>query len=224
LHRTRIKICGVTRVEDAAAAARLGADAIGMVLHAPSQRSIFTDTARKIVEALPPFVTPVALFVDEEPQTVLDIAAELNVRHVQLNGDESPEQIAELRGVSVIKAIRVDRRTLSSALAKWRDAIADQELTHLAGIVLETASDKPGGTGIANDWQTILEHQAAGEFKGLPPIIAAGGLTSANVGKVVRDIHPWAVDVSSGVESSTGQKSEEKIEAFIDAVRQADAS
>ena len=96
-------------------------------------------------------------------------------------------------------------------------------MNHIAGLVLETAGEQPGGTGIANDWQAIREHQAAGHFRRLPPIIAAGGLTPQSVGQVVRDIRPWAVDVSSAVESSIGQKSEEKIEAFVGAVRDADA-
>jgi phosphoribosylanthranilate isomerase len=223
VHRTRIKICGITRPEDAEAAARLGADSIGLVLHGESRRGISTEQARTIIAELPPFVTPVALFVDEEPQHVLDVAAELNVRHVQLQGGESPDEIAELRGVTVLKAIRVVRETLADHLAGWRAAIADLDLNQLAGFVLETAgTGKPGGSGIANDWQTILEHQAAGDFRGLPPIIAAGGLTPETVAKVVREIRPWAVDVSSGVEIAVGEKSEEKIARFIDAVRKAD--
>jgi phosphoribosylanthranilate isomerase len=222
VHRTRIKICGITRPQDAESAARLGADAIGLVLHGESRRGISTEQARKILAVLPPFVTPVAIFVDEDPQAILDKAAELNVRHVQLNGEESGQQIAELRGLRIIKSVRIDRQTLANELVRWREAIAELDLNHIAGLVLETAGDKPGGTGIENDWQTIREHQIAGHFRGLPPIIAAGGLTPENVGKVVREIRPWAVDVSSGVESSIGQKSEEKIEAFVDAVCQAD--
>jgi len=224
MHRTRIKICGVTRPQDAAVAARLGADAVGIVLHSGSKRGVSKDIARKIVGALPPFVSPVAVFVDEEPQTILDTAAELNVGHVQLNGGESPHDIAELRGLRVLKAIRAHRESLSDELSEWRDAIAESKLDHLVGFVLETASGKPGGSGIENDWPFIREAQAAGEFKGLPPIIAAGGLNPQNVAAIVRDIRPFAVDVSSGVESAVGQKSEEKIEAFIDAARQADSS
>jgi len=222
VNRTRIKICGVTRPQDAVAAARFGADAIGMIFHETSRRSISPDVARKIVSALPPFVTPVALFVDEDPQTVLDTAAALNIRTVQLHGDESPADVSEMRGLTVLKALHVDADTLSNTLAEWRVAIAEEDLLNLAAFVLDTKSDRPGGSGIENDWSAICELQSEGDFKGLPPIIVAGGLKPDNVAKVVSEIHPWAVDVSSGVESAIGQKAEEKIESFVNAVREAD--
>src|SRR5438876_212750 len=114
--RTRVKICGVMRPEDAAAAARLGADAIGMVFYPRAKRCINVKLARAILGALPPFVTPVGLFVDELPQKILDTAAELNLRHVQLHGAEGPDEIAELPGLRVIKAIRVQRETISAHL------------------------------------------------------------------------------------------------------------
>jgi phosphoribosylanthranilate isomerase len=221
--RTRIKICGITRPEDAAAAAWLGADAIGMVFYPPASRNISLERARKILSVLPPFVTPVGIFVDEDPQEILDLTAQLNLRHIQLNGNESPDLVAELRGLRIIKATRVVRGEFEKTLREWRDAVQSLELTNLAGIVLETGGTKAsGGTGVPNDWTTVREAKRAGAFEGLPAVIAAGGLTADTVGPIVRDIRPFAVDVSSGVESSLGVKSEEKIAAFIRAVQAVD--
>src|SRR2546421_2724798 len=212
MRRTRTKICGVMHVEDALAAARAGADAIGLVFYEKARRCITPDRAREILRELPPFVTPVALFCDEPPQRILDVAAELNVRHVQLQGAESSHEIAYLSGCRVIKAIHVKRETISGELKHWRAMIAKLGLTHLAAFVLETAgTGVPGGSGVANDWPLVKELQSRGEFGGLPPVIAAGGLTPETVAQVVRDIQPWAVDVSSGVESEFGKKSPEKI-------------
>ena len=221
--RTRVKICGVMRPEDALTAARLGADAIGMVFFERAKRCISLDRAREILAVLPPFVTPVALFCDEPPQKILDVTAELNVRHVQLQGNESADEIAELPGLRVIKAIRVSRQSIGDELKSWRDRIAKLKLNHLIGFVLETAgTGVPGGSGIANDWGLVKELQSRGEFANLPNIIAAGGLTPESVGDVVRQIRPYSVDVSSGVESAAGEKSEAAIAQFIDAVRAAD--
>jgi phosphoribosylanthranilate isomerase len=214
--RTRVKICGVMRPQDAAAAARLGADAIGIVFYERAKRCVSLDRAREILAVLPPFVTPVGLFCDESPQKILDVAAELNLRHVQLQGDESADEVAELPGLRVIKAIRVSRETISNELKHWRERIVALKLNHLIGFVLETANTGvPGGSGIANDWGRVKELQSRGEFENLPRLIAAGGLTPQTVADVVRDIRPWAVDVSSGVEESFGEKSEQKIRDFI---------
>jgi phosphoribosylanthranilate isomerase len=168
---------------------------------------------------------PVGVFVDEPPQAILDLTAELNLRTVQLNGDESPDEIAELSGLTVIKAIRMQRDIISAELKRWKASIEKLHLTHLAGFVLETAkTSQPGGTGVANDWGLVRELQTRGEFDGLPPIIAAGGLTPQTVGAVVREIRPYAVDVCSGVEAARGEKDERKIAEFIEAVREADGT
>ena len=218
MHRTRIKICGITRVEDALAAARHGADAIGLVLHRQAERHISVAQARQIVAALPPFVTPVALFVDSPTQEILETARELGVRHVQLHGHELPDEIGPLAPLRVVKAVRVTRMGLKEDLSRWRGAASN-----LVGMVLESSTAKgAGGTGVANDWDFIESSMQAGDFQGLPDLIAAGGLTPQTVGDVVRRIRPWAVDVSSGVELSVGTKSESKIEAFCQAVREAD--
>lgn len=222
MHATRIKICGIRRPEDAALAARAGADAIGMVFVPGTPRNVSPESAADILVALPPFVTPVGLFVDTPPQQVIELASRLRLRHLQLHGHESPEQVAALRDYVIIKAIRVDPSTLQAELQRWKDAIKNLRLTHLRGLLLETANTRQsGGSGVENDWETIRKFQQSGAFDGLPPIIAAGGLKPENVASVVKTLQPWAVDVSSGVEASPGVKSPEKIAQFITAVRSA---
>jgi phosphoribosylanthranilate isomerase len=221
-HRTRIKICGVCRPEDALLAARSGADAIGMVFHAPASRNISAERAREILAVLPPFVTPVGLFVNEPAEDVRNAARAIGLRHVQLNGDEPPKMVAAVAPLVVIKAIKVERDRFGETLNLWRTAIRDLKLTNLAGFVLETAgTGKPGGSGVANDWETVVAAQRSGAFEGLPAIIAAGGLRPETVGEVVRTVRPFAVDVSSGVEDSLREKSEAKVRAFVEAVREA---
>jgi phosphoribosylanthranilate isomerase len=211
----------VGHVEDALAAAEAGADAIGMIFHPPSKRNLELSQAAKIVAALPPFVTPVGLFVNAEVKQVRQTAQALGLRHIQLHGDEPPEVVAEFEGFVVLKAIRVAPDDFVRELKRWTSAIARLRLIHLKGFVLETANAL-GGSGKPNDWEMIKRHQQNGDFIGLPPLIAAGGLTPETVGAVVRDLHPWAVDVSSGVEEIAGRKSPRKIEAFVRAVRIAD--
>ena len=216
-----MKICGVGYVDDAVAAARAGADAVGMIFHPPAKRNVSIDRAKEIVEALPPFVTPVGLFVDPEAAQVRETARALGLRHIQLHGHESPELVAELREFTILKAIRVDPATFASELETWRRAIARLHLDHLQGFVLETAGAS-GGTGKPNDWETADRHRQRGDFVGLPCVIAAGGLTPLTVADVVKRLRPWAVDVSSGVEDPAGRKSIEKMEAFVRAVRAAE--
>ena len=217
MHRTRVKICGIGHVEDALAAARAGADAIGLVFHPPAARNVTPQRAAEILAALPPFVTPVALFVDLPPARVIDAARSLNIRHIQLNGSETPDDVASLREYAVIKAVRVDPATFGHELETWRNAIPRLRLTNLQGLVLESAGTT-GGSGKANNWDLIAHHRQRGDFIGLPPLIAAGGLTPDNVSEVIRTLRPWAVDVSSGVEISKGKKCPEKIEGFVRAV------
>jgi phosphoribosylanthranilate isomerase len=222
VNRTRIKFCGVTRPEDAVAAAAAGADAMGMLFYKASSRYVTVEQAKRILAVLPPFVTPVGLFVDSSIEEIRAISRQLNLRHIQLSGQEPPELISQLMDMVVLKAIHVQRDHLSSVLSTWRRAIATHSLSNLRGLLLETHAAAPGGTGVENDWVTIAAAQRSGEFEGLPPIITAGGLTPANVAGVVRQLHPWAVDVSSGIESSRGIKSIEKMGQFIAAVRDAD--
>lgn len=210
-------------------AAKAGADAVGLVFHEPSPRNVSIETAERIVAALPPFVTPVGLFVDARAGRVADVAGRLGLRHVQLHGHEGPEEVRAVGDAGrfvVLKAVRVDAGTFADELGRWRDGIARLGLQRLRGLVLETAAKgpdgAPGGTGLANDWSLIRQFHQDGAFDGLPPVVAAGGLTPETVGDVVRSIRPWAVDVSSGVERVKGQKCAEWVGAFVDAVRAAD--
>ena len=218
MRRTRVKICGVMRPEDAAAACALGADAIGMIFHPPAPRNIAIERARLVMEQVAPFVTPVGVFADAAPAQVTEIATTLGLRVVQLNGHETPDDVAALRPLRVIKAIRVVRGQLPAALRPWTG------VTNLIGLVMEPGNtNEPGGTGVGNDWDEVIDAQRAGAFDGLPPLIAAGGLTPENVANVVRTVRPFAVDVSSGVERERGVKSPELIEHFIRSVCAADA-
>ena len=210
----RIKICGITRPEDAAIAAKLGADAIGMIFYPLARRCVSLDTARQILRTLPAFVTPVGLFVDQPIEEMRRIASELRLTTLQLHGHESPETVAALSEFTILKALRTDPATLSIELTLWRTAIATGRLTHLKGLVMETAG-ATGGTGMPNNFEFLASLQTFGAFAGLPPLIAAGGLRPESVAAVVRLLHPFAVDVSSGVESEFGIKSAEMIEGFV---------
>jgi len=189
------------------------------VFHSAAARYVGPERAREIVAALPPFVTPVGLFVDATPESVRELAGSLGLRHVQLHGHEDANCVRELKDFVVIKAVRVDRQTFVSEMNGWREEIRRGDLTNLRAFVLETAAAAPGGTGIVNDWEYVQQCQARGVFDDLPPIIAAGGVTPDNVADVVRTLKPWAVDVSSGVEASKGIKSVEKMVEFARAVR-----
>jgi phosphoribosylanthranilate isomerase len=207
----------MTRPQDALAAARHGADSIGMVFHPRSARNVTLERAKEILAVLPPFVTPVGLFVDQPGEAILETAITLGLKHLQLHGDESPDMLAELSRFTVLKAIPVLRDRFSATLAVWRKAVLSGRVPNLRGLILETGgTGQAGGTGVENDWNFIAERQRAGDFDDLPPIIAAGGLTPENVAQVIRTLRPYAVDVSSGVEGLTkGQKSEERIAEFV---------
>ncbi len=213
------------RVEDAKVAIAAGVDAIGMIFHPPSPRNISIERAREITEQVGPFVTVLGVFVDAPASKVMEVAGELALTTVQLHGQEPVEQIAELRRqkLKVIKAIKVDS-SFEQQLEKWKGAMGNVG-DMISGLVLETGGTaQPGGTGVANDWERLGKLADRGAFKGLPPIIAAGGLNAKSVKDVVRKLRPWAVDVSSGVESSLGKKSPEMIAEFVAAVRAADSS
>jgi len=204
---TAVKICGITRVEDALAAAHSGAHAIGLIFHAGSPRLVSHDMARSIVDALPAFITPVALFVDARPEDIERVIATVKPQLLQFHGDESPEFCSRF-ALPYIKAIKVRpgvdllqyARQFEGAKALLLDAY--QEGLH-------------GGTGAVFDWDLIPP--------ALPlPIVLSGGLTPANVIEAIRRVKPCAVDVSSGVESARGIKDARKIEAFMNGVRNAD--
>ena len=200
----RVKICGLRRMEDAMLAAELGADALGFVFWPSSPRFLDPEGARAIVAALPPFVTTVGVFVDQPEAYVADVARVLNLGAVQLHGDEVPRSYGRVPG-RVIKAVPV--REGQNCLATVSDMPDDVT-------VLLDAHDpvRRGGTGRIIDWT-----QAASAAR-LRPIILSGGLTAGNVGDAVRTVRPYAVDISSGVESSPGIKDPEKLRALFAAV------
>ncbi len=204
---TAVKICGITRVEDALAAAHAGAHAIGLIFAAESPRRVSIAIARNIVAALPPFVTPVALFVDPRPEEVEQVLEEIGPRLLQFHGDEAPDFCVRF-GVPYIKAARVGQGVdLLQCAGRHRAA---------KGLLLDAfVEGSRGGTGSTFDWSLIPAK--------LPlPLILAGGLDPCNVGDAVRRVRPWAVDVSSGVEAAIGKKDAAKIAAFIRGVRDAD--
>lgn len=202
--RTRIKICGITRVEDARAAVELGADAIGLVFYAPSPRNVSPDQARAIVAAMPPFVTLVGLFVDPAPQQVESVLRQCSINLLQFHGDEAPEFCGAF-GLPYIKAARV---RADADLVQYLSPYSAAK-----GWLLDAYHEQLyGGTGASFDWNLIPQNLAR-------PVILSGGLTPENVGAAVRQVRPWAVDVSSGVEASKGIKDAAKIAAFITGVK-----
>ncbi len=203
---TRIKICGITRPEDALAAAS-GADAIGLVFYERSPRHVGIAQAAKLAAALPPFVTTVGLFVNADAAFVREALAAVPLDLLQFHGDETPEYCAQF-GHPYIKAIRVRAGVdLLQCAADFRGA---------RGLLLDAhVEGTPGGTGATFDWTLIP--------KRLPlPVILSGGLDAENVAAAIRQVRPYAVDVSSGVEAAKGIKDAAKIAAFINEVKQAD--
>jgi phosphoribosylanthranilate isomerase len=204
---TRIKICGITRPEDALSAINSGADAIGLVFYAKSSRAVSVEQAREIASVVPPFVTLVSLFVDAPTASVEDVLAQLPVGLLQFHGDERPDYCASFDR-PWIKALRVrEGMDVAGASAAYASG---------SGILLDAWQEGvPGGTGKTFDWHLARQNDSL-------PLVLAGGLNPGNVGKAVTEVRPWAVDVSGGVESAPGIKDSEKIKQFIAAVRAAD--
>ncbi len=200
----RIKICGITNLEDALLAARLGAHALGFIFYPKSPRKVEVEAAREIISQLPPFILTVGVFVDEEPQTVRDVATRAGLDWLQLHGKESPEYCRSL-GRRVIKAFRIRDESSLTEVARYRDAVQ--------ALLLDTyKKGRVGGTGETFNWNLARQAQAYG------PIIMAGGLTPANVAQAIAAAQPAAVDVASGVEALPGKKDQEKLRAFFAAV------
>ncbi|MBM4039282.1 MAG: phosphoribosylanthranilate isomerase [Planctomycetes bacterium] len=203
----RVKICGITRPKDAVAATEAGADAIGLVL-AESPRQVSVAQAQAIVAELPPFVTPVALFVNESLGSMLGRCEVLGIRIVQLHGDEPPKVARDLAvaGLRVIRAFRIGEEADLEELKGYPAA---------AYLLDAKVAGRRGGTGVALDWELAARATSLGR------IILAGGLTPDNVAEAVRRVRPYAVDVSSGVESAPGVKDAARIRAFIASARAA---
>lgn len=204
--RTRVKICGITRVEDALAAVQHGADALGLVFYRPSPRWVSIEQAVHIARSIPPFVTLTGLFVNHEPAEIQQILDQIPLDLLQFHGDESPAQCSSHRR-PWIKALRV-RPEL--------DLLAEETRFSTARALLLDAyrPGVPGGTGEVFDWALIPRLQR--------PFILAGGLEADNVAHAIQQVRPYAVDVSGGVEESRGIKSAGKMAAFMRGVRSAD--
>lgn len=204
--RTRVKICGITRLEDAAAAARAGADAIGLVFDPHSPRYVAPERAADIARSVPPFVTVVGLFVNAEPARIRETLSRVRIALLQFHGSETPEQ-CRLYDFPYLRAVRMQEGVDLHAQAR---AYVDA-----AGLLLDTHEPSvAGGSGRRFDWSRVPRDVAK-------PIILAGGLTPENVAEAARAVRPYAVDVSSGVEKAKGIKDADKIAAFVRAVREA---
>jgi phosphoribosylanthranilate isomerase len=205
--RTRAKICGITRLEDGLAAAAAGADAIGLVFYEKSPRAVTAAQAARICAALPPFVTTVGLFVNAAEDEVGAVLSQAPLDLLQFHGDETAAYCRRFAR-PYIKAVRMaDGVDLNTIAAEYGDA---------RGLLLDSyQKGVPGGTGHAFDWARI-----PADLK--MPIILAGGLGPDNVADAVRRVHPYAVDVSSGVERDKGIKDADKIIAFMRGVETAD--
>ena len=200
ISRTRVKICGITRLEDAQAAIALGADAIGLVFYKHSSRYVTAAQAAEIVALLQPFVTVVGLFVDANHEEISSILSQVRLDLLQFHGDETPEQCSQYT-VPYMKAIRVQAHTnlLQYAL----------DYSEAKALLLDAYTEGvPGGTGHIFDWKLIPDD--------LPlPVVLAGGLNADNVSAAIKQVRPYAVDVSGGVEKTKGIKDADKIAAFM---------
>ena len=204
--RTRVKICGITRREDALESVKQGADAIGLVFYPPSPRAVSVEQASRIVEGLPPFVTVVGLFVNAERSEIAATLAQTRIDLLQFHGDESPEA-CESYGRPHIKAIRMREGIDLTALKR--------QYPGAAALLLDAyTKGVPGGTGTRFDWDRIPRGLNGG-------IILAGGLSPENIESAVRQVRPFAVDVSGGVESQKGIKDPAKIASLMQGVRSA---
>jgi phosphoribosylanthranilate isomerase len=201
--RTRVKICGITRVEDALAAAVFGVDAIGLVFSEASPRCVTAGQARTIAAALPPFIKVVGLFVDASAEHIRELLGQVPIDLLQFHGRETPEECRQF-GHPYIKAVRMVPDVDIAAEAR--------RYTQAAGLLLDAYDPQlAGGTGATFDWTRVPQDLGK-------PVILAGGLTSENVARAIEAVRPYAVDVSSGVEQGKGIKDAAKIAAFIRAV------
>lgn len=202
---TRVKICGITNVADALQAVEAGADALGFVFYSKSPRYVTPHEVQKIIAELPPLVTTVGLFVNEPISRIRRTMAAARLDVVQLHGDEQPEDCL-IEPLRVIKALRI----------KDASSLKGAERFEVSALLLDAWSDESyGGTGLGFDWQL------AKRLTGKRPLILAGGLTLENIIDAVRQVKPYAVDVSSGVEAGPGKKDHQKVTEFICRVRNA---
>lgn len=197
----KVKICGITNLDDAMAAADFGADALGFVFFKKSPRYISPANAKKIIKKLPPFISTVGVFVNEDKNTIKKTVSQAGIDIIQLHGEEPPGACNLSK--PVIKAIRVKSLENLDLVSKYRDKVS--------AFLLDTYTpDVFGGTGQIFNWDIAVEAKQFGR------IILAGGLTPANTEKAIRWVHPYAVDVSSGVEAEKGKKDHRKMKLFTE--------
>jgi phosphoribosylanthranilate isomerase len=204
LMSVRVKICGITNAPDALAAVEAGADALGFMFYESSPRHISIRQAGEIIRELPPFIMRVGVFVDAEEDTVLRAIGDCGLTMLQFHGQESPEYCTQF-GLMNMKAFRMRD---AASLAALQNYPTD------AWLLDAFVADKPGGTGEKFNWELAIAAKKLGR-----PIFLAGGLTPANIAEAVRTVHPFAVDVSSGVEASPGKKDHAKVREFISAAK-----
>jgi phosphoribosylanthranilate isomerase len=201
---TRIKICGITNLEDARLAAELGAQALGFIFYPKSPRSIKPEAARQIIAQLPPLVLSVGVFVNEAAALVLEVAEMVRLDWVQLHGEEPPEYCRFLYR-NVMKAIRVQDQSSLEQMQRYQGSVR--------AFLLDTqTSGQKGGTGESFDWSLARQAREYG------PVVLAGGLRPENVAAAIQEASPLAVDVASGVEASPGKKDPARLRAFFQAV------
>jgi phosphoribosylanthranilate isomerase len=206
--RTRVKICGITRADDALAAAALGVDAIGLVFYENSPRSVKIEQAAAICRQLPAFVTTVALFLDADQSLVNEVLAKVPIEVLQFHGAEDPAFCEHFKR-PYIKALGMRSLNQDGLIS------LSKSYTNARGLLLDShEAGAAGGTGETFDWDNIPVMNK--------PVILAGGLTASNVAEAVNRVHPWAVDVSSGVEASKGIKSVDMMSAFMQEVENAE--
>ena len=205
--RTRVKICGITRVEDARHAAAMGADAIGLMMHPPSSRALALDQAVEIRQSLPPFVTATAVFLDDSEDLIAQVMRRVRPDCLQFHGNES-EDFCAAWGLPYLKAI---------PMGSIDDPLRYEEGFESAqGFLFDSnAAGRLGGSGDTFEWSKIPTSFAY-------PVVLAGGLNPSNVAEAISRVRPWGVDVSSGVEESRGIKNAQLVEAFIEQVRRGD--
>lgn len=213
----QIKICGITRPEDAVAAADAGADAIGLNFYQNSPRFVSVDQAQGILSVVPPGVVKVGVFVNATSCSVSAMAQRLGLDMVQLHGDESPEYLAELGGLKILRAFRCGPQGLVPVQSYLERC---QEIGWMPRMVLCDAWQQGayGGTGLVVDWAAVTNYTGSA---GAPPLVLAGGLTPDNVAAAIRTVRPAAVDTASGVEVQPGIKDPDRVRRFVRAARAA---
>ena len=217
LQRVRIKIEGLRDPAEALKIAQMGADAIGMVF-AESPRWVSPEQARAIVDVLPPWVATVGVFVNADAATINRVVERTHIGCVQLHGDEPPQIVGQVHA-PCIKAFRVRDKGWLGEVRQWVEAV--EARSNLPAILLDAYDpDRRGGTGERFNWSLVADARAGGGMAGLDPIVLAGGLDAACVGRAIDLVKPWAVDVASGVEKAPGVKDLRKVADFIAATRE----